>query len=252
MEKYLYKKSYQLNSFKPIRFNDLWGKKGVFTTIRVVSPKRKFIFFSSHIANINLSLSKMNIDFKISQKMILQFLKPVFKKINNKDVLLRIAINTNIISLSLRIRRRPIKNFVGKLYFYKRSIPNIKNLYYKKIINILNKSNLQQEEIILCNRGYLLEGCTTNILCIRNKQIYIPIKNYYKGITMNYLLKNTKRHVNKINIPIKQINKYEEILLVGSGKGVVSLSSIPQINWKSKSNLVYKELLNLYKKKLNL
>ena len=134
MEKYLYKKSYQLNSFKPIRFNDLWGKKGVFTTIRVVSPKRKFIFFASHIANMNLSLTKMNIKFKISQKIILQLLTPVFKKINNKDVLLRIAINTNIISLSLRIRRRPIKNFVAKLYFYKRSTPNLKNLLEIRVL----------------------------------------------------------------------------------------------------------------------
>ena len=69
---------------------------------------------------------------------------------------------------------------------------------------------------------------------------------------MNYLLKNTIRHVSKANISIKEIHKYDEILLVGSGKGVVSLSSIPEINWKCKSNLVYKELLNLYKKILNL
>jgi len=37
-------------------------------------------------------------------------------------------------------------------------------------------------------------------------------------------------------------------LLVGSGKGVVSLSAIPEINWKSKSTLIYKEFMNLYKK----
>ena len=252
MAKYLYKKSYQLNTLKPIRFNDLWGKKGVFTTIRVLGSKHKFILFANHIASTNLSLKKMNIDFKISQKIILQLLNPVFTKINNKDVLLRIAINSKIISLSLRIRRKPVKNFVAKLYFYIRSTPNIKNLYYKKIINILKKTNSQKEEIILCKKGLLLEGCTTNILCIKNKKIYIPIKNYYKGMTMNYLLKNTKRYVSKTNISIKQIHKYEEILLVGSGKGVVSLSSIPEINWKCKSNLVYKELLNLYKKILNL
>ena len=96
MEKYLYKKSYQLNSFKPIRFNDLWGKKGVFTTIRVVSPKRKFIFFASHIANMNLSLTKMNIKYTNEHSEKLKFSKPhpyginILKriyKIKNKNTL---------------------------------------------------------------------------------------------------------------------------------------------------------------------
>ena len=44
------------------------------------------------------------------------------------------------------------------------------------------------------------------------------------------------------------MHKYEEILLIGSGKGVVRLSLIPEINWKSKSDLVYKEFEHLYKK----
>ena len=103
------------------------------------------------------------------------------------------------------------------------------------------------QEIILFNRGLLLEGCTTNILCIRNKKIYIPTRNYYRGITMDYLLNKTKREIKKINISIESLHKYQEILLVGSGKGVVTLSSIHQINWKSQSNLVYKEFRNLYK-----
>ena len=37
-------------------------------------------------------------------------------------------------------------------------------------------------------------------------------------------------------------------MLVGSGKGIVSLSAIPEINWESKSTLIYKEFMNLYKK----
>ena len=82
----------------------------------------------------------------------------------------------------------------------------------------------------------------------KNKKIYIPKENYYKGCTISYLLKTTKRQIQKSNIAINNLNKYEEILLVGSGKGVVSLSAIPEINWKSKSDLIYKEFVNLYKK----
>ena len=129
-------------------------------------------------------------------------------------------------------------------------MPQLKNLYYKKIIKLLNTINSQKQEIILYDRGKLLEGCTTNIVCIRNKKIYIPIKNYYNGTTVSYLLNVTKRKIIKSNILLNDIHKYEEILLIGSGKGVVSLSVIPQINWKSQSDIVYKEFKNLYKKLL--
>ena len=67
---------------------------------------------------------------------------------------------------------------------------------------------------------------------------------------MNYILRKTKRMIKKTYISIKSLHEYEEILLVGSGKGVVSLSSIPQINWKSRSDLIYKELLTSYTKLL--
>ena len=40
------------------------------------------------------------------------------------------------------------------------------------------------------------------------------------------------------------------ILLVGSGKGVISLQSINEIEWKPRSNLIYKELLGIYNKLL--
>ena len=93
----------------------------------------------------------------------------------------------------------------------------------------------------------MLEGCTTNILFIRNKIIFIPLRNYYEGMTMKYILSKTRRKINKINISIKSLHEYDEILLVGSGKTVINLSSIPQINWKSKSDLIYKELLISYK-----
>ena len=248
MAKLLYKKSYQLKSLRPTKFDELWGKKGIFTTIRVIGKKPKFILFKNHLNRINLSLKKMHIDFKISNEHILKLFKPDFQKINNSDNLLRIAICSKKLSLSLRARLKPYKKFIGILYPYKRSKPDIKNLYYKKIIKLLNSINSQKQEIILFNRGALLEGCTTNIVCIRNKKIYIPVRNYYKGVTISYLLNLTKRKIKKTNILVNDMHKYEEILLIGSGKGVVRLSLIPEINWKSKSDLVYKEFEHLYKK----
>tara|TARA_Y100001970_G_C14246009_1_gene868247 strand:+ start:510 stop:1262 length:753 start_codon:yes stop_codon:yes gene_type:complete len=248
MAKFLLKKSYQLNNLKLIKYDDLWGAKGIFTTIRVIGKKPKFILFNNHIDNMNKALKKININFVVTKKLILELLQPQLNKLKDKDCLLRIAVSNNKISLSIRLRLNPQKNFVGILYSFQRKMPKLKNLYYKKIIKLLSSINLEKKEIILISKGILLEGCTTNIFCVYNKIIYMPSKNYYRGITMDYLLKKNKRKVKKIDIPIKSLNKYEEIFLVGSGKGVLRLKSIPEINWKSRSDLIYKEFKRSYKK----
>jgi branched-subunit amino acid aminotransferase/4-amino-4-deoxychorismate lyase len=250
MVNFLFKKSYQLKTFKPIIYNDLWGKKGIFTTIRIIGNKPKYILLSNHIKNINFSLKKMKIKFLLTEEKIFILIGPLLNKYKVNDNLLRIAINSKIISFSLRPRLKIYKNFNAILTSYKRANPSLKNLYYIKIINLLNKINSQKKEIILLSKGLLLEGCTTNILCIRNSEIYIPKTNYYQGVTMNYLLNETNRIIKKFNISVKKLYLYDEILLVGSGKGVVSLSSISKIKWKRKSNLIYKELLTSYKKLL--
>ena len=247
MADYLFKKSFQLKTFKPTIYDDLWGKRGVFSTIRVIGKKPNYILFHDHIKNINLSLKKLNINFALSEKKLLSII-PLLGKIKKYDHLLRVALNSKTLSISLRKRLEPVKKFNAILYSYERSNPSLKNLYYKKILKKLSSINTQKKEILLIKNKHVLEGCTTNILCIHNKIIYFPKTNFYKGTTMNYLLKKTKRISKKINISIHELSKFDEIILVGSGKGVISLQSINKIHWKPKSNLIYKELLNIYNK----
>ena len=230
-------------------YDDLWGKRGVFSTIRVIGKKPNYILIHDHLKNINLSLKKLNINYILLEEKLLSII-PKLEKIKKYDHLLRVALNSKSISISLRSRLEPGKNFRSILYVYQRSNPSLKNLYYKKIIKKLSSINMQEQEVLLLKDNFLLEGCTTNILCIRNKKIYFPKNNFYKGTTMSYLLQNTKRVKKKINISIHELPTFDEIILVGSGKGVVSLNSIKNIAWKPKSNLIYIELLNIYKKLL--
>ena len=249
MANFLFKKSFQLKNFKPIIYDDLWGKRGVFSTIRVIGKKPIYILFHDHLKNINLSLKKLNINFNLSEKKILSII-PKLNKIKKYDHLLRIALNSKSISISLRKRLEPVKNFQSILYPYQRSNPSLKNLYYKKIIKKLSYIDMQEQEILLLKDNFLLEGCTTNILCVRNKTIYFPKNNFYKGTTMTYLLSKTKRPSKQINISVHNLYTFDEIILVGSGKGVISLKLIKNIDWAPKSNLIYKELLNTYNKLL--
>ena len=52
MVNYLLKKSYQLKDLKEIKFKDLWGDHGVFTTMWIFDSPPKILFFKDHISNL--------------------------------------------------------------------------------------------------------------------------------------------------------------------------------------------------------
>ena len=39
---------------------------------------------------------------------------------------------------------------------------------------------------------------------------------------------------------------FEEILLIGSGKGITSVSKIDELNWKRKKTVCYRKLNKIY------
>ena len=113
---------------------------------------------------------------------------------------------------------------------------------------------------LICNTilyYYILYRCTI-LLCIldsllytKNNTIYMPKRGYYPGITLQFFLKNSKRKIIKKDITKNQLQECEEILLVGSGKGVVAVGDIPQINWYKKNNTVFNEFHRIYKSYIN-
>ena len=50
----------------------------------------------------------------------------------------------------------------------------------------------------------------------------------------------------KKNIFVKDLKNYDEILLVGSGKGIASVKTVKQIGWKRKSLKHFKVLSKYY------
>ena len=115
MVNYLLKKSYQRNTLKEIKFNDLWNKNGVFTTMWIYSRPPKILFFKSHIQNLIKSLKA----YKISEDNIKNIILNLIKKNVNRKIsynhLLRVALNKKIISVSIRERVIPKSKFSLKL-----------------------------------------------------------------------------------------------------------------------------------------
>ena len=246
MANILFKKSYLHKTFDKVPYESLWNTKGAFTTIRLIGSPPKFLFLKDQLNNLNGSIKKMNIDFILKSSTFENLLRNKIKANVKYDHLLRIAVNNKKISITLRKCLKCAASLRGILVNYQRPNPSIKNLYYKKILGYLKKINSKSCEVILIKKRNILEGCTTNIVCVKNKKLYLPKTKYYLGTTLQFIVRHTKRRIVKKNISVKDLNFFDEILLVGSGKGVTKLQSIPQVKWNSKSSIIFNELHDLY------
>ena len=245
MANFLLKKSYQINNLKVTKFKDLWGSSGVFTTMRLVGKPGKLILYENHISNLIKSLKK----YKIFSNNIENDIKDLIKNnLSNRikyDHLLRIALTKKLISLSIRKRPKPWFNFELKILNYKRKDPKYKNLYYKYILNKLNSYDPKKVDILLVHNNKILETCTSNLLLIKNNKYYSPKNNCYIGNTINFLKKKIK--ITFKDIKLKDINQFDEILLIGSGKGVTPVRSINKFKWKNKDMTGYKKVNQFFK-----
>ena len=250
MVNYLLKKSYQLKDLKEIEFKDLWGDNGVFTTMWIFGSPPKILFFKDHINNLIKSTKAYSI---IKSSIKSDILRLIEENLDNKikyNHLLRVALNKNTLSISLRKRIKPKLNFNLKLVNLKRQKPEFKNLKYKEILKYLSKLDNSKSDIGLCSNKKILETGTSNILFVKDKKIFSPINKFYKGITFKFFKSKIKKIIKK-DILIDSLNEFDEIILIGSGKGIASVKTINQINWKRKEFKIYNQLLKHYNSAIN-
>ena len=246
MATYLLKKSYQLKNLKEINYKDLWGEHGVFTTMWIFGKPAKILFFENHIKNLIRSLKSYGISKKSLKKDIIKIINTNLSKDKKYNHLLRVALNKQVITLSLRKRIKPKIDFDLRLVNLKREKPKYKNLKYKKILSHLTKLDNSRSDIGLVVNNKILETGTSNLLFIKKQKIFSPIKDYYEGNTYKFFKSKVKK-ISKKNILIKELNEFEEIILIGSGKGVTSVKSIKEISWKRKSLNKFKEFSKYYR-----
>ena len=249
MVTYLLKKSYQHKTLKEVKFKDLWGDRGVFTTMRILGKPAKIIFFKKHIKNLIKSLKVYKLNRINIEKNILKLIKLNINKNKTYNHLFRVAVNKEIISISLRDRKTPKLKFNLKLINHKRIDPELKNLKYKLIIKHLSKMDNTTCDVGLCFEKKILESGTSNLFFIKKDKIYSPSKNIYKGVTYDFFKKKLGK-INNKEILVNTLFDYDEILLIGSGKAVTSVETIKEIKWRRKSLKYYKILSNFYKKEI--
>ena len=84
------------------------------------------------------------------------------------------------------------------------------------------------------------------MLFIKNNKIFSPINKFYKGTTYKFFKSKIKKIIKK-DISLNSLKKFDEIILIGSGKGVASVKTINQIKWTRKNLKFYKILYKHYK-----
>ena len=242
---YLLKRSYQLKNLQEVDFKDLWGDHGIFTTMWIFGKPPKILFLENHIKNLVRSLKIYGVKKKYLRKNILKIINENLSKKIKYNHLLRVALNKNIISISLRKRVSAKSNFDLKLVNLKREKPQYKNLKYKKILRHLSKMDNSKSDIGLIHKKMILETGTSNLLFIRRNKIYTPTKGYYEGNTFKFVKSKIKKVIKK-DIFVNDLKSYDEILLVGSGKGIASIKTIKQIGWKRKNLKKFRILSKYY------
>jgi len=250
MATYLLKKSYQLKDLKEIKFHDLWEEHGIFTTMWIFGRPAKILFFENHLKNLLKSLNVYRIRNKFLKKNILDIINNNLSKKKKYNHLLRIAVNKRIISISLRRRFKPKLNFNLKLVKLKREKPQFKNLKYKKILSYLSNMDNSKSDIALISNEKILETGTSNLLFVKDQKFFTPKKDYYEGNTYKFFRKKIRK-ISKKDILLKEIKDYDEILLLGSGKGVTSVKTINEIKWKRKNLKKFKFLSKYYDAEIN-
>ena len=211
--------------------------------MRMVGRPPNLILLKPHLENLIKSTKNYGIRKKNLKNILLDLIKKN-TSFKGSDNLFRIALNKKLISVSIRKRPIPKKDFNLLLFKYKRIDPNYKNLYYKKIITKLSKLDPTKFDIALVSNNKILETGTSNLVFVRNRKIYSPKNNCYFGNTIKHI--NKKIKIIRKDISINKIDDFEEILLIGSGKGITSVSKIDQLNWKRKKTVCYHKLNKIY------
>ena len=100
-------------------------------------------------------------------------------------------------------------------------------------------------KIAIISNSKILETRTSNLLFVKDKKFFTPKKDYYEGNTYKFFKTKIKKIIKK-DILVNELKKYDEIILIGSGKGVTSVKTIKQIGWKRKNLIQYKIFSKYY------
>ena len=231
--------------------NGLFFGKGVFETILV---NKKPVFLEEHVKRLNNAIEALNIGEKIEIEEVRSFI--IKNKIVNKSF--KIAVTEENLIFNIRNLKYTKDHYENgfKAYFSKvlrnstSRIVNFKTLNYLE--NIIEYEVCQKngfnEAIFINEKGYICEGCTSNIFMIKDKIIYTPdIRNgLLPGIIRKWIIDNFE--VIEKNITKEELLNSDELFFTNSLVGVIKCAKIGNRNFNCK---ITQEIKEQYEKAIN-
>lgn len=214
--------------------NGLYFGRGVFETILV---KNKAVFLKEHIERLNNAIEVLNLGEKILLSDVEEFINS--KLIINKA--LKITVTEKNLIYSLRDIKYKDEHYINgfNVTFSKilrnstSRIVSFKTLnYLENIIEYeLCQENGFNESIFLNEKGFVTEGCTSNIFIIKDNEIFTPKKEngLLAGIVRQWVINNF--NVEEVNLTKEEVLNSDEIFLTNSLVGVIKVSSLEGRNF---------------------
>lgn len=212
----------------------LFFGRGVFETILV---NANAIFLKEHIDRLNKSILTLNLGEEISYEEVYNFIK------NNdiKNKVLKITVTEKNIIYTLReikYKNEDYENgfnirFSEVLRNSTSRIVNFKTLNYLE--NIIEYEICQKEgfneTIFLNEKGFVAEGCTTNVFIIKDNKIFTPKIScgLLPGIIRGWVISNFE--VVEKEITKEELLNSDEIFLTNSLVGIIGVSKLDDIKF---------------------
>ena len=204
----------------------LFFGRGVFETILV---NANAIFLKEHIDRLNKSILALNLGEEISYEEVYNFIKN--NDIKNKALKITVTEKNIIYTLrEIKYKNEDYENgfnirFSEVLRNSTSRIVNFKTLNYLE--NIIEYEICQKEgfneTIFLNEKGFVAEGCTTNVFIIKDNKIFTPKIScgLLPGIIRGWVISNFE--VVEKEITKEELLNSDEIFLTNSLVGIIGV-----------------------------
>ncbi|MBU63503.1 MAG: hypothetical protein CMI26_13480 [Opitutae bacterium] len=225
-----------------------WGCKGAFTTIRVEGASPTPLFLHAHLARLEESACLLEIKAIVSQVQIRKHIETFLHSTQfPTPFLVRVCLHEDCLALYARPANPTDPELSARILRHLRPVPEAKSTFDKELYGRLGELDIGKEDFLIVHPtdDRVLESATSNLLFAQDNYLVVPEEDILPGIVLSQLLlsKNTFE-IERRSPTLDELVDFNEIILCGSGREVVSLATIPEVRWQRSSQ---KNLLKLQK-----
>ena len=225
-----------------------WGCKGAFTTIRVEGTSPCPLFLNTHLARLEESARLLEVKAIVSQVQIRERITTFLSSTQIPvPFLVRVCLLEDCLALYVRPANPTSPELSARILRHLRPVPEAKSTFDKELYGRLGELDIGLEDFLIVHPtdDRVLESATSNLLFARDDHLVVPEEDMLPGIVLSQLLSNINVfEIDRRSPTLDELVTFDEIILCGSGREVVSLATIPEVDWQRSSE---KTLLKLRK-----